>query len=597
MKGFFKYVFASMLGFVFAYIIIAILMFSILIGAVSHYAQKISKSEKETVVKEGSVLLIDLSKPIIERTDNMPFAEFSIFDDENFPASLKDYLDRIKKAGSDKNIKGIYLKLGIPFTSISVLNELRNALKDFKSTGKFIYAYSEILTNGTYYLASIADKIYMQPEGVAVLNGFSSEHVYLKGMFDKLDIQPTLIRAGNYKSAGETFTRYDMSTYDRQQIEAYLFSVYDYFLNEISRSRNIPVDQLKVIFDEMKVSTAKDAYAYRLIDGLTYKDEFVDSLKKKVFPLKESKDVKINVVKIAEYNFESKGKKEYTKDMIALIYAVGNIGMGEGDYQNIGSESLSRAIRQARENKHVKAIVLRINSPGGGALPSDVIWREVKLAAAEKPLVVSMGALAASGGYYIAAPADSILADPFTITGSIGVFGLHLNLEKFWKNKLGISFDRVKTSKYSDFGNFNRTLSPEEAAILQHYVDRTYNEFKKRVAEGRKLKPEFVDSIAQGRIYTGKQAINFHLIDRIGGISDAIETAAKMANIDNYRLQILPKPKGFFSNLGLSFTSVKSWVLRIFMGYEDYQIYKKIKEIPKLENGIYLQMTYEFVLK
>ncbi|HPD64475.1 MAG TPA: signal peptide peptidase SppA [Bacteroidia bacterium] len=596
MKGFFKYVFASMIGFVLAYIVIAIIMFSIIMGTVSHYTHKLSKSEKEVVIKEGSVLMINLNQPLMERTDNMPFSEFSFFDEENFPSGLKEMMDKIEKAKTDDKIKGIYLNLGIQMSPLCMLNELRNELIDFKKSGKFIYAYAEILTNGTYYLASVADKIYMQPEGIAMITGFNNENVYLKGLFEKLDIQPTLIRAGNYKSAGETFTRSDMSPYDRKQMEDYLYAVYNQFITEICQARKISNDSLKNAIDGLKIHNADDALKYRLIDGLAYKDEFIDFIKKEVYPKKDPSKVKINLVKITSYYAASKEKKDYTKDKIALIYAVGNIGTGEGDYQNIGSESLSRALRQAREDEDVKAIVLRINSPGGGALPSDVIWREVKLAADKKPLVVSMGSLAASGGYYIAAPADSILADPFTITGSIGVFGLHLNLENFWKNKLGITFDRVKTSKNADFSNFNRPLSPEEKAILEYYVNDTYSEFKKRVADGRKLDMAFVDSIAQGHIYTGTQALKIGLVDKIGGLNDALEMAARMAKIDNYRLKVLPKYKGFLQNFGLSVSGAKAWVLRLLLGNEDYQMFKKLKEVPEMKGGIYMLMTYSLTI-
>jgi len=589
MKGFFKYVFASMLGFILAYIVIAILMISIVVGIASHYSNKISNKES-VEIKDKSVLMIDLSRPITERVDDSPFYGFEFMDDGTFPVGLKDIMDKIKSAKDDPKISGIYLNANIQTASLAMLNELRNALIDFKKSKKFIYAYSEIMTQGTYFLSSVADKIYMQPEGIMIMTGFSSENVYLKGMFDKLNITPTLIKAGNYKSAGETFIRNDMSPYDRQQMEEYLFPVYESFIQKIAEARKMNPDSLKYLIDNLKVQEANDAFKYKLVDGLLYKDEFIAKLKE------ITKKDKIELVKIEKYVSTSDDKKEYTKDKIALVYAVGSINMGSGNYQTIGSEGLSKAIRQAREDDNVKAIVLRINSPGGGALPSDVIWREVKLAADKKPLVVSMGSLAASGGYYIAAPADTIITDPFTITGSIGVFGLHLDMQNFWKNKLGISFDRVKTGKYADFGNFNRPLSPEELAVLQYYVNGTYGDFKKKVAEGRNLDMNFVDSIAQGRIWSGSQAVELGLADKVGDIYDAINIAASMAKIKNYRIKVYPKAKGFWTQFG-SFSSVKSFVLKWLMGAEDYEMYARLKQIEEYKGGQYMLMTLDFVVR
>jgi len=591
MKGFFKYVFASMIGFVLAYIVIAIIMISIIAGITSHYSNKFSKNEQESIVKEKSILMLDLNKVLVERVDDMPFSEFSFIDNETFPIGLKDVMDKIKKAKEDPNISGIYLNTSIQPASLAMLNELRNVLIDFKKSKKFIYTYSEVMTQGAYFIASVSDKIYIQPEGMVILTGFSSENLYLKGMFDKLEIEPTLIRAGSYKSAGETFIRNDMSSFDRKQMEEYLFPVYDQFLNEIAKARGISVETIKSLIDNLSIRQASDAVKFKLVDGALYKDEFFKLLREKT-----NKD-KLNLVKISQYSYSDNKKKEYTKDKIALIYAVGNIASGQGNYQNIGSESLSKALRQAREDENIKAIVLRINSPGGGALPSDVIWREVKLAADKKPLVVSMGALAASGGYYIAAPADSIIADPFTITGSIGVFGVHLNMQKFWNNKLGVNFDRVKTSKYADFGSFNRPLSPEELAVLQFYVDDTYTEFKKKVADGRNLKMSIVDSIAQGHIWSGKQALKLGLIDKIGGIYDAIDMAASMAKLKNYRIKVYPKAHSVFENLGITFSQAKATILTCLMGKEDYELYSKIKAYKSFQGGEYMLMTMEFVVR
>ena len=580
-NGFFKYVFASMLGFIFAYIAIFIVATGLFLGIVGVVASKYIKDGKEKTLTKESVLFIELNTPIVERTEDNPFESVDFFNADYFPQELRTVLQKIRAAKDDDKISAIYLNLSMMSSELSTLNEIRNALIDFKTSGKKIYAYSDLMTQGTYYLSSVADKIYIQPEGMLLLNGFNSEMVYLKGMFDKLSIQPKLFRAGDYKSAGEMFTRENMSEADRQQLEEYIFPIYTKFLKNIASSRNLKVEELKRIFDEFLIRKAEDALEYKLVDGLMYRDEFFDLLKK------ELNVKKLHLIKLNDYtpNLENDTDSD---NKIAVIYAVGSINMGEGSAETIGDETLCKALRKARTDKDIKAIVLRINSPGGNSLPSDNIWREVKLAAKEKPFVVSMGNLAASGGYYIACPADTIITEPFTITGSIGVFGVVFNLQDFWKNKTGIAFDRVKTSPYADFGNPNRPILPEEELIIQSFVDDIYVEFKKKVSEGRGLDINYVDSIARGRIWSGEQAVKNGLADLIGNLDDAIRIAAEMADIKDYELSYLPKKHNPFSKfLHSGKTQIRNFVLRGSLG-EDYDLYKSYLDASNIKSGVYM---------
>jgi protease IV len=596
MSNFFKYVFASMLGFIFGYIIIFLIVSSILIGTVSYFVSKSMKSDKELVVQDKSILKIDFST-VAERIDDSPFAEFtSSFDESMTPLSLKGIIDEISKAKKDRKISGIYLNFGMLSVGLSSLSEVRTALLNFKKSGKFIYAFSDFYTEKSYYLASVADSVFMQPEGNLIFNGFHMEMAFFRGTFDKLGIEPKIIRHGKFKSAGESLDKYAMSNENRIQLTEMVNSMYNKYLIDISKSRKISKDELYSIANDFKVKTAQDAVKNKLVDKLFYTDEMIALMKKKT-----GRD-KLNFITLSRYKNskvqkEDKAKeKTYTKNRIALIYAVGNIVIGEGSNDMIGSESLSAAIRKARLDKDVKAIVLRINSGGGSALASDIILREVLLAKKEKPFVVSMGDVAASGGYYIACAADSILAEPTTLTGSIGVIGMIVNMEKFWKDKVGVSFDRIKTGTYADLGNPNRAMTKDEEQIIQMLIDGTYKTFIKHVAEGRKMKVDNVDSLGQGRVWTGEQALKNKLVDKMGGLTDAIEVAARMAKMDNYRIMVLPKMDNpiekFFKTFNL--TSIKVDLVKSFMG-DDYLLYNQIKDVKEF-NGIYTIMPYYFTI-
>jgi protease IV len=581
MRAFFRSLLATIIGF-----FVCIFLLFILIAVIA------GSSNKKTLVKDNSVLVLKPGNSIPERPvdnplKNVPF----ISDDLDFPVSLKEILDNIKFAKTDPHIKGIYLDLPFVQAGLSTVEEIRNALIDFKKSGKFVYAYSEIYTQKSYYLASVADSIYLNPNGLFSFAGFHSEQIFFKGLLDKLEIKPILIRAGKYKSAGETFTQTSMSDANREQVSSFMNSSYDYFLSKIDSARHVKADELKNIADNLLIKLPADAVKYKLVDRLVYEDNVLDALRHKL-GLAAGKD--INQISMKDYVDAEHPVPSSGGNRIAVIYAVGDIGSGEGSETSIGSDKFAKAIREAREDDHVKAIVLRVNSPGGGALASDIIWREVLLAKQQKPVIASFGDVAASGGYYIAAPANYIFAEPTSITGSIGVFGLLPDLEAFWKDKTGITWDRVKTGKYADIGNPNREMTGEEQGIIQMLIDHTYAEFKDRVATGRKLKSEFVDSIAQGRVYSGRQAKDIGLVDGLGNLQDAIDMAAKKANITQYRLEILPEyNNGIFKMFNRSRMVSANAEIENQIGKENYVILQKAASIKDLKGVL---MYYPFDL-
>ncbi len=495
-------------------------------------------SEGKVSATSNSIMHISLDYPIKERADKNPFSEFNLMGFENNKRiGLNEILLSLEEAKTDDHIKGIYLDVSSLEAGFATIEEIRNALIDFKKSGKFILAYSEVYTQGAYYLASVADKVYLNPEGMIDFRGLSSELMFFKGTLDKLEIEAQIIKVGTYKSAVEPFILDKMSEPNRQQVNSFLGSMYDHFLSEISKSRKIPKNTLFSLADSAKVRNPKDALVFKMIDGLKYKDEVLDELKSRT-GIDKKKDLKS--VSIEEYNPAPSETESSSSDRIAIIYANGEIISGEGNDESIGSERISRAIRKARMDKKVKAIVLRVNSPGGSALASDVIWREMILAKKAKPVIVSMGDVAASGGYYIACAADSIFAQPNTITGSIGVFGIIPNMQNFFKNKMGITFDGVKTGKFADLGTVSRPMTDAEKMIFQQEVNRVYSTFTQKVADGRKKSRNYIDSIGQGRVWSGIEALQNGLVDRLGNIDDAIASAAKKAKITDFKLVSYP---------------------------------------------------------
>ncbi|MCQ6957994.1 signal peptide peptidase SppA [Mucilaginibacter aquariorum] len=591
MKQFFKFVLATVVGIIIASVIPLILIIGIIVAA---------GSDKEVDVDANSVLHVKFDYPINERTPNNPLANLGFLGlDGEKSIGLNDILSSIKKAKTDNNIKGIFLDESYMMSGQATTEEIRNALIDFKKSKKFIIAYSEIYTQGFYYLASVADKVYINPKGIIEFRGFSSEVTFLKGALDKLGIEAQIIKVGTYKSAVEPLVLTKMSDANRLQVTSYLGSMYDYFLTGISKARNINKDSLFNYANSGRIQQPEDALKYKLVDGLKYKDEILSELKQRT-SIAEKKD--IASVDLGEYvksgtKVDTDPKDVSYKNRIAIVYASGEITGGDGDDNKIGSETISKALRKVRMDDKVKAVVLRVNSPGGSSLASDVIWREVMLTKKVKPIIVSMGDVAASGGYYIACAADSIIAEPNTITGSIGIFAVLPNMQKLFNDKLGITFDGVKTGKYADLGDVSRPLSPEERAILQNSVNRGYDDFTKAVAKGRGKTQAYVNSIGQGRVWTGSQALKIGLVDRLGNINDAVKCAAKKAGVKDYRIVAYPEQKSFLNKFGEGLSAeVKAHFVKAELG-ENYRYYEQIKGVTQMMRTPQARMPFDVVIK
>ncbi len=531
MKNFLSSLLATLVGI----LIMTIVVFLIFMGIIAA-----STSKEAPEVKENSLMVAKFNKQIIDRVDNNPLSKlmtgsFAYNDVMGLDQILKD----LQKAKADDNINGIFLRLSNVSSGTATLGEVRDALLDFKTSGKFIYAYADIFTQKSYYLASVADSIFMTPEGMFMFTGLSAEATFYKNALDKLGIEMQVVKHGSYKSAAESFTRENLSDENREQIEGYVGSIWNKMVSDISESRGIPAEKLNQYADEL-VSLENDKLVETgMIDGLIYYDEMLTLLKKKM-AVEEEND--LESISLSDYgNVPTKEKKEYSRDKIAVIYAMGMVVDGSAGEGYIGSERIAKAIRKARRDNTVKAIVFRVNSGGGSVVASDVIYREVLLAAKEKPFVASMGDVAASGGYYIVAPADTILASPSTITGSLGVIFSIPNLKELMNDKLGVTTDVVKTNRYADIYSVFDPLDPQERYFIQKTVDDTYENFISLVAEGRGKSYEEIDAIAGGRVWSATDALDLGLIDMFGGLDKSIEVAAKMAGLDGYRVQSLPK--------------------------------------------------------
>ncbi len=549
MKSFLKNILTTIIGIISSIIVMILLI----IGFVA-----IISSEDEVKVKENSILKIDLANTsVVERSSENPFDGLSLSGDVASTIELKQVLDNIEKAKLDDNIKVIYINTSYVSAGISQIEEIRNKLLEFKQTGKPIIAYSEVYNQAAYYLSSVANKVYLNPEGVVELKGLSAGFMFYKGLLEKLDIEVQIIRHGKFKSAVEPFMLDKMSDANREQMQLLLNSFADNLFDSIASQRGMTLSDIHNHANNLSLENAKSCLDLHYVDALLYQDQVDDSL------LVISKSEKLNFISLNKYSNVKVEKKEISRNKIAIIYATGEINSGKGDVKSIGSETTAKAIKTAREDKNVKAIVLRVNSPGGSALASDVIWRETVLAKEEKPLIVSMGDYAASGGYYIACAADSIVANPTTLTGSIGVFGMIPNLQKLYKNKLGISIDTVNTNKHADMG-MNRALTKFEEDKIQKNVVDIYTTFITHVGEGRNMSTTAVDEIGQGRVWTGYDAKDIGLIDTYGGLEKAIEIAVYLAEIEEYRIISLPKKKDPFAELALKFggeTSISDLVM------------------------------------
>ncbi len=584
MKQFFKFVLATMVGMV----LMTFLGLIFFIFLVSALVSSFNKGEVVSV-REKSILYLDLNQPILERTPEDQFNFAALTGGQSNSIGFFDIINALKNAEKDNKIKGIYINVSAPQSGMAITREIRQALINFKKSGKPIIAYSEVYSQGAYYLASTADKIYLNPQGALEFKGLSSDLVFFKGALDKLGIEVQVLKVGDFKSAVEPFTNTQMSSYNRTQITEYLNGFYNQMIQDISDTRKLSIDSLKDIANTYKIRFAEDAVTFKMVDGLKYKDEVLDELR-------EISDVKKNAnIPTISINDYIKNKpadlNTSSKNKIAVVYANGQILGGEGSDEQIGSERISRALRKARLDSNVKAVVLRVNSPGGSALASEVIWREVVLTKKVKPIIASFGDVAGSGGYYIAAGADSILVQPNTITGSIGVFGIIPNAQKLLNDKLGVTFDNVKTGEYADIMNLTRPMTPGERFILQNNINRIYEVFIDRVATGRMRSKEYIESIAGGRVWTGKDAVRIGLADREADFKQAIESAARKADIEDYKLVEYPdKIDPVKSLLSTSKDQIRTYFIQKELGSE-FTIYKKIKEASQL-SGVQAHMLH-----
>ena len=519
-------------------------------------------SDATPAVTAGSTLVVEVDGAIPERVARDPFTES--FTTQTARYDLVDLKNALEKAAVDERIAGVWLRLKGTSAGWATLNEARAALMAYKASGKPLVASSEDfgMTEKTYYLASAADHIFASPQAPFEFNGFYINSEFYKQALDKLEVEPQIVRAGKYKSAVEPFLREDLSAPNRAQLEALLATQSDQFIEAVSASRNLDRTTLTQLAEASAILNAESAVDAGLLDSLAYHDQVIDFIQQRYGNAPDEELTTTSVSRYASVPFSEVGLSPSSSDEIAVVYAEGQIVTGStddvyplgGGSGMIGSTTFNEAMREARTEPSVRAILLRVNSPGGSVAASEAMWREVALASEAKPVIVSMGNLAASGGYYIAAPAETIVADPQTLTGSIGVFGLFFDAGGLFENKLGVTFDAVRTSPYADIFSGVRPLSENERRLLETSVDATYEQFLGRVAEGRGMTPEAVDAIGQGRVWTGADALDVGLVDTLGTLDDALSIAAERADLGEgpYRVRILPKPKTFFDRLNES---------------------------------------------
>lgn len=583
MRSFFKTFFAALL----ALLIFTLIVFFFLATVVGNLT-----TSGKPKIEAKSVLVVDLGQHFAEQTQQNPFGAISGDEEKDIPG-LYDVIRLIEKAKTDANIAGIYLQCNPSPNGFAASDEIRTALIDFKNSKKFVLAFGDVLTQKSYLIANAADKIYLSPQGYMEWNGFSVSLAFLKGTLEKLDIKPQIFYAGKFKSATEPLRATEMTPENELQTSIWLGDLYNHFLLKTSETRKIDTSELRMLANTAAIRNAQDAFNANLIDAVKYDDEVKDEIKSK---LGLDKFQKINFVSINSYAAAG-GYKKFSGEKIAVIYAEGDIVDGGGNNQQgmIAADDYRKLIRKVRLDKTIKAIVFRINSGGGSSLASESIWRELSLAKQDKPVVISFGDVAASGGYYIACAADSIFANPTTITGSIGVFGIIPNMEGFFKNKLGVTFDGVKTGPYADAGTMTRPMNENEKKIIQTEVDNIYNIFKKRVADARKKDVIYIDSIAQGRVWTGQRAIEIGLIDKFGGIKDAIQCAARLAKTTDYYLREYPEPVSFFDQLfGKTAPLNYNNKLKEELGEENFRIFSEMMKVQQMSGKAQTKLPFSF---
>lgn len=583
MKQFLKYTLATIVGI----IVVSFISMLIFMGVIGAIAASSNKSVKTT---PNSVYQLDLKGSLVERSKEDPFSSFyanSMGQTNVETIGLDDVLSNIKKAKEDPNILGIYLKSGVLSGGYASMKEIRDALVDFKSSGKFIVAYSDTYSQKNYYLASVADKIYMNPLGSLDFQGIATSTTFIKNTLDKIGVEMQVVKVGTYKSAVEPVLQTKMSDANKEQVTVFSNSIWNTMLDAISESRKLSKETLNTYADEsMTFQTVEKYVDYKLVDSLIYDDAMTDVFKKLT---KQEDEKDIHFVSHADMNHVTVSEK-LQKDKVAVIYAVGGIDM-PNERDGIVSEKLVKTINDIKDEKTVKAVVFRVNSGGGSVYGSEQLWHALRELKKEKPLIVSMGDYAASGGYYISCVADTILAQPNTLTGSIGIFGTFPNIAGL-NSKLGLTYDGVKTNKMSDAVDYNRAFTPEERNLLQTYVNRGYELFVKRCADGRSMQPDAIKAIAEGRVWTGEDAKRLGLVDELGGLNDAIKIAAGKAKLDNYSIKSYPEKEDFFTTLMKDFNgSIESRFLKSKLGDMNYKILRQIEETQNM-NGIYAVIPF-----
>ena len=586
MIQFLKFTLATITGIFIAGIISSLLLFGF-IAAIA------SSSESTVKVQPNSVYELGLDGQLVERSQENPFED--IFSDafgQQSVASigLDDVLDNIRKAKDDKNIKGIYLKGGMLTGGYASIKEIRDALADFKTTGKFIVAYADTYTQKSYYLASVADKVYINSKGMIEFQGIASSTMFIKNTLDKLGVEMQIVKVGTYKSAVEPYINTEMSPANKEQVTVYANSIWKNLLTDISKSRKISIADLNRYADEMMTFQPTEKYEqYKLVDSLTYADGMELVFKKLT---KESDFKKINFINHKQM-VKVPATEKLQKDKVAVLYAVG--GIDTDATEGIKTDDLVKEINNLKDEKSVKAVVFRVNSPGGSAYGSEQIWHAIGELKKVKPVVVSMGDYAASGGYYISCVADSIIAQPGTLTGSIGIFGTIPNIEGLNK-KLGLSYDGVKTNKMSDAISLNRAFTPEERNLMQAYVNTGYELFVKRCSDGRGIAVDSLKAIAEGRVWTGEDAVKIGLVDALGGINDAVKIAAGKAKLDKYMVKSYPAKDDFMTKLLKNMnTEVETRFMKSKLGNENYRILRIIEDAKNM-NGIHALMPFNITL-
>lgn len=585
MKQFFKFTFASIVGFFISIFLLFVIFFLFSFALVS----SIDTTESVSI-SNNSVLELELDYLVPERSSYEPIVSFSIMPSIDKTLGLNDITKLITYAKEDSKIEGIYLNLNnFEVGGLSKINTIRRALVDFKTSNKFIIAHGNTINEKAYFLASVADSIYLTPTGNLEFNGFGFELTFFKNILDKLEIETQIFQYGKFKSATEPYRLEKMSSENREQLSKYLNSVYSDYISNISSSTDIDENRLKDISDNLEITSAEAAVDLGFINQLLYNDQIDSLIQKKI-----NSYSKIKYVKAEKYIYSIENLSPATTNRIAVIYAIGEIINSRGDEYSIGTENIIESIRKAKENKRIKAIVMRVNSPGGSPLTSDMIWREIELAANVKPFIVSMGDLAASGGYYISCSADKIVAEPTTLAGSIGVYGMIPNTNKFFNNKIGITFDRVETNKNSII-SLASPLSPQQKYLFQKQVDDIYFDFVNRVSMGRNMTFEEVDEIAQGRIWSGIDAKKIGLVDTLGGLDLALSIAAENAGITEYKTVEYPTQKEAFEKIMDLFSSeIKNSINNVTFEQPLNQIHKLAEALKY--TGIQARLPFEYVI-